>query len=103
MKHKLIAASVVGVLALGGGGAALAVSGDDGETPATGPAASRAAAAALRYTGGGTVGAVELDTEKGATWEVEVTRLDGSTVDVRLDAGLGLVVVDGDAETEAEA
>jgi uncharacterized membrane protein YkoI len=64
----------------------------------TGPQADRARAAALRITGGGKVNAVERDSEKGATYEVEVTRSDGSTVDVRLDASYKLVAVDGDSE-----
>ena len=34
------------------------------------------------------------------TWEVEVTKPDGATVDVRLDASFGLVVVEGDREDE---
>ncbi len=41
--------------------------------------------------------AVELDNEKGATWEVEV-KDDGSVVDVRLDADYHVVVVDSDAK-----
>ena len=48
---------------------------------------SKGEVAALAETGGGRVNAVERDSEHGATWEVEVTKLDGSTVDVRLDAG----------------
>ena len=57
-------------------------------------------AAALRATGGGTVNETERDGENGATYEVEVTRPDGSTVDVRLDAGFGVVAIEGDSETE---
>ena len=44
------------------------------------------------------VNSVERDGENGATWEVEVTKPDGSTVDVRLDESYGLVVVEGDDE-----
>ena len=42
---------------------------------------------------------VERDSEDGATWEVEVTKRDGRTVDVRLDGDYGLVVVEGDSES----
>ena len=42
--------------------------------------------AALKATGGGTLGQIERDGEKGATYEVEVNKADGSQVDVRLDA-----------------
>jgi uncharacterized membrane protein YkoI len=52
--------------------------------------------AALAQTGGGTVGEMERDTEKGATYEVEVQKTDGSQVDVRLDDQLEVVAVDAD-------
>ena len=88
------------VLALGGTAVARATGAfDDGDATLTGPAADRASAAALRYTGGGRVNAVERDSEKGATYEVEVTRKDGSTVDVRLDENFKLVAIDGDSES----
>ena len=54
--------------------------------------------AALAKTGGGTVGAMERDGEKGATYEVEVNMADGSQVDVRLDDQLNVVSVDADGE-----
>ncbi len=65
----------------------------------TGSAADAATAAALRATGGGTANSVERDAENGVVWEVEVTRPDGRTVDVRLAADLTVVVVEGDVET----
>lgn len=99
-KHVVICVVALGIAA-GGTGAALAVPGstDDGEGRVTGPAAELATDAALRITSGGRANAVERDGEKGATWEVEVTRPDGKTVDVRLDANFGLVMVDGDSES----
>ena len=54
--------------------------------------------AALRATGGGTANAVERDGENGAVWEVEVTKPDGQTVDVRLAGDLSVVVIEGDHE-----
>ena len=62
-----------------------------------GSAAEQAKAVALRATGGGHANAVDRDSEKGATWEVEVTTQDGSTVDVRLDESYHVVVIEGDA------
>ena len=59
---------------------------------------TRPRSAALDITGGGTANSVERDTENGATWEVEVTKPDGNTVDVRLDEQYQLVVVEGDSE-----
>ena len=101
MKRKyLIAAGVTLALAAGGVGIAQAVGGDDEEASVTGPQADRAKASALRITGGGTANSVERDGENGATWEVEVTRRDGSTVDVRLDDRFGHVVTEGDSEDD---
>ncbi|HKH18175.1 MAG TPA: hypothetical protein VKA57_11660 [Solirubrobacteraceae bacterium] len=91
----------VAVLAAGGAGTAIAVSGDDdGEPQATGHGADRARAAALAITKGGTANSVERDSENGATWEVEITKRDGKTVDVRLDERYELVVVESDSEDE---
>ena len=93
--------AVVLVLALALVGAAIArgIGGDDGDSQLAGPTADHARAAALRITGGGNANAVERDSEKGATYEVEVTRKDGSTVDVRLDGSFELVAIDGDSES----
>jgi uncharacterized membrane protein YkoI len=91
------AVTVAAALALGGAAWAIAGSGDD-EGNATGPAADKATAAALAHVGG-KANAVERDNEKGATWEVEVTKADGNTVDVRLDQNYRVLVVDGDSET----
>lgn len=41
---------------------------------------------------------METDTENGATYEVEVTKPDGHTVDVRLDENYAVVVIEGDSE-----
>jgi hypothetical protein len=90
-----VAAGAAAVVAVGG--AAIA-SGDDGEGTVTGRQADEATAAALRLTDGGHANSVERDSEDGATWEVEVTRTDGTTVDVRLDEGYRLVVIEGDSE-----
>jgi uncharacterized membrane protein YkoI len=99
-RKLVIAAAATTALAAAGAGTAIAVSGDDdGDRQATGPGAERARAAALAITGG-TANAVERDSENGATWEVEVTRPDGTTADVRLDDGFELVVVEPDSERE---
>jgi hypothetical protein len=95
---------LAGLAALALGGAAIAgatgiAGGDDEGPPLSSSEAARAEAAALRATGGGTVQASERDNEKGATFEVEVRKRDGSVVDVRLDSSYGVVAVDGDQET----
>jgi uncharacterized membrane protein YkoI len=97
MRKTLITTAVV--VAVAGGGASVAIAGgDDGDRQATGAGADTATAAALKLIPGGTANAVERDGEKGATWEVEVRKPDGSTVDVRLDSSYGKVAIDGDSE-----
>jgi hypothetical protein len=99
MKRKFLLIPVAALVAAGGAsGIAMAVGGDD-EGSVVGPQADKAKQAALAITGGGTANAVERDSENGATWEVEVTKPNGATVDVRLDAQFGLVIVEGDSET----
>ena len=96
-KQLIIGGSVLAIAACGTGVAFAtgAVGGDD-EGSLSGPSADKATAAALKITGGGTANAVERDSEDGATYEVEVTKPDGNTVDVRLDENYQLVVVDDD-------
>ena len=100
-RNRLAIGMAVAAIAAGGGAYAWAGGGDDGDVNVTGPGADRARQAALAHLGGGTANAVERDSENGATWEVEVTKSDGSTVDVRLDANHKVVVVEGDSEDES--
>lgn len=72
---------------------------DDGNETVSGSGADEATAAALKITDGGQANSVERDGENGATWEVEVTKSDGNTVDVRLDENYKLVVIEGDNES----
>jgi uncharacterized membrane protein YkoI len=82
------------------GGVAVAGNGDDGAASHhyTQGEADAATKAALAATGGGTANSVERDSENGATYEVEVTRTDGRTVDVRLDQNYDVVVIEGDGD-----
>lgn len=94
--HRKLVVGTGAALALAAGGTGVAVavsnSGDDGSgKPVPAAAAAHAKAAALKVTGGGTVTALELDGEHGATYEVELTKPDGRSVDVRLDASFALV------------
>jgi uncharacterized membrane protein YkoI len=73
--------------------------GGDAREQVSGPGADRAREAALAHHPG-TANAVERDSENGATWEVEITKPDGKTVDVRLDERYKLVVVESDSEDE---
>ncbi len=101
MNKRTIIASIgaTTVLVVSAGGIAYAAASDDGESTVTGAQADRATAAALKLTDGGTANSVERDSENGATWEVEVTQKDGSTVDVRLDESFRRVVIEGDSES----
>ena len=94
----VLSITVVAVLTLAG----VALAGgafESDEAQASGPQAEQAKATALGYVAG-TAGAVERDGEDGATWEVEVTRPDGSQIDVRLDEAFKLVATDGDSESQ---
>jgi predicted regulator of Ras-like GTPase activity (Roadblock/LC7/MglB family) len=99
MRKWLIAGIGAVVLAATVTGGAIAFASNDGEGGVSGPQADRAIQAALEATGGGTGNAVERDGESGGVWEVEVSKTDGSIVDVRLDENFHVVVIDGDRET----
>jgi len=105
MNRKLIvgavAAGITVAVALAGAAAAVA-SNDDGDQTVTGSRSARATAAALAATEGGTANSVERDSENGATWEVEVTKPDGTTVDVRLDQTYQVVVIEGDSDASKD-
>src|SRR3954471_2502222 len=98
LRKQFIVTTIVAAAAGGVAFATAAVAGGDVGRPVTGSAADRASAAALVATGGGTANSVELDGENGATWEVEVTKPSGTTVDVRLDEAFNVVVIEGDSE-----
>jgi hypothetical protein len=98
LKGALITATVIAALAVGGVAIAGAAGGDDddgGERPIAGNALDRASAAALDHTGGGRVTETETGDEE-SYYEVEVTRDDGSQVDVQLDRDFQVVGSEGD-------
>ncbi|MFC5176144.1 PepSY domain-containing protein [Nocardioides taihuensis] len=97
----LVAGGVAATAALTAGGVAVATDGgDDGPLSHqyTEGQRQKAVDAALAATDGGTANSVETDSENGATYEVEVTKPDGDTVDVRLDEHFEVVVIEGDGE-----
>jgi uncharacterized membrane protein YkoI len=97
-KYVIVGSSVL-ALAAAGAGTAIATSGDD-EGGATGSGADQATAAAVKIYPGSHANSVERDSENGATWEVEVQKQDGSTIDVRLDQSYQLVVAEADSEDQ---
>ncbi len=91
-------------LVAGGTGASFStgvIAGD--ENALSGTTLDRASEAALAETGGGKVTGTELDNENGALYEVEVTKDDGSEVDVRLDESFAVVAAEGDDEADDQA
>jgi|SRR4051794_2473512 uncharacterized membrane protein YkoI len=106
MRKRVVIAAVGAAVVVAGaaGGVAVATSGDDGPASHqyTQEQADAATRAALKATGGGTANSVETDNENGATYEVEVTKPDGATVDVRLDENYQVVVIEGDSEDSGE-
>jgi uncharacterized membrane protein YkoI len=103
LKGALIAGSVIAALAVGGVAIAGAAGGDDDATdrPISGNALDRASAAALDHTGGGRVTETEVGDEEGY-YEVEVTKDDGSQVDVHLDRGFNVLGAAGDQDGDRE-
>ena len=104
LKGGLIATAAIAALA--GGGAAIAGatggSGDDGSgQPITGSALDRAKSVALQQTGGGKVSATEIRDEEGY-YEIEVTRGDGSQVDVHLDRNFNVLDSQADGSGGAD-
>ena len=107
MKKWVLAGAAV--VALGVGGTALASgvgSDDNGGTrddgagkPITGPALDKASAIAIDHVGGGRVTGTEFQDEEGY-YEVEVTRGDGSQVDVHLDSHFNVLNARGDGSGE---
>ncbi len=95
------AIAVVGA-SVTGAGLAFGTSSDDddaNDTPITGEALERASAAALAFTGEGTVTETE-DGDEESRYEVEVTLEDGRQVDVQLDENFAVVGSEADDEND---
>ncbi len=97
-KIMIVGGSVL-ALAAGGAGVAIATGGDDSEAPIEGSTLEKASAAALEHTGGGTISETEVGDEE-SRYEVEVTRDDGSQVDVQLDANFDVVGGESDGSKD---
>ena len=63
----------------------------------TGTELDRASAAALKEVGSGRVTDTEAGDEEGA-YEVEVTRADGTEIDIHLDKDFGVLTTDADTD-----
>jgi len=94
MRKRAKVAIAGGVLALGlvGAGTALAVSGgNDGGGSVSGPDADHARAAAVAAAPGGQAGQVRMGSDGGAAYDVDVTKPDGTRLDVRLDRNFAVL------------
>jgi hypothetical protein len=95
----LIAAALATVLLVGAGVAyATGSSGDPTGQEATGPNLQKAKSVALEQTNGGRVSGTEIGDEEGY-YEIEVTRDDGSQVDVHLDRNFNVLSTPADTES----
>jgi uncharacterized membrane protein YkoI len=102
VKTLVIAAAVAMLVAFGAAGIAYA-NGGDSEEQLTGPDAEKAKSAAIAAVGGGTVTEVERDDGDdgygtSAGYEVEVTREDGSQLEVHLDGDYNVVGQEADED-----
>ena len=102
VKKLILAGGVVAALGVGGTAIAGSVGGDDNGgrddgagKPVTGPALDKASRIALDRVGGGRVTSSELRDEEGY-YEIEVTKDDGSQVDVHLDSNFNVLNAQGD-------
>ena len=94
----LIAAVVATVLLVGAGVAYATGSTDDSSGQATGPNLEKAKSVALEQINGGRVTGTEISDEE-SYYEIEVTRNDGSQVDVHLDRNFNVLNTPADAES----
>lgn len=100
-KKVAVVAGAAAIVAAGAGVAAAGGASDSTEGPdvaITGPALQKAGDAALAETGGGKVTGTEVGDEE-SYYQVEVTRADGSQVDVQLDRSFAVVGSTTDPET----
>jgi hypothetical protein len=100
-----VAAGAVAIVAGGAGVAAARGPGSDApegpDTAISGDALQKASEAALAETGGGRVTGSEVGDEE-SYYEVEVTKDDGSQVDVQLDENFSVVGSKADRESSGE-
>ncbi len=93
-RKRVVIPTLAAVAVLGAGGLVWSSAASD---DLTGDERDRASAAALEAVGEGKVTGTETDDEEGA-YEIEVTRPDGSQVDVHLDKDFQVLSQDADDE-----
>jgi len=98
-RKRLLLFTVIALFVAGTATAIVIATSEDDETPISGEALEKASAAALAYTGGGTVTDSEIGDEEGF-YEVEVTLADGREVDVHLDENFKVLSSGSDKEDD---
>ena len=98
-RKRLLLFTVIALFVAGTATAIVIATSEDDETPISGEALEKASAAALAYTGGGTVTDSEIGDEEGF-YEVEVTLADGREVDVHLDENFKVLGSGSDKEDD---
>ncbi len=104
-RRALVVAAVAAVVLAIGAGAGIARTVGGKDEHVTGPAAGKAAAAAVKAAGGGNAVEVEYQDGDGAgVYEVEVRRPDGSQIEVHLNGQFHAVgtAADDDSGSESE-
>jgi len=97
----LVGVALAAAVVVGGGGIALATGLAGGDEELSGSDLDRAREAALAEVGDGRVTGAEVG-DDGTAYELEVTRADGSEVDVDLDASFTVVRVDEDDDRDRD-
>ena len=99
--RTLLIAAALAMLVLVGASVAYATGGESSEQQATGPGIEKAKSVALEHTNGGRVTGTEVGDEEGY-YEIEVTREDGSQVDVHLDRDFAVLSAPTDHEGSSD-
>ncbi|GAA4674997.1 PepSY domain-containing protein [Nocardioides nanhaiensis] len=95
-RKRVVVPALAVVAVLGAGGVAVAATA--GPDDLQGTDRDRAASAALEFAGGGTVTDAETSDDRGTAYEVDVTREDGTEVEVHLDDAYQVVRSDEDRD-----
>jgi uncharacterized membrane protein YkoI len=90
LNHLAIAALATAVAAIAIGAGVAVAQPTENETPITGDAFDKATAAALAFTGGGTITQTKVGDED-SYYQVEVALADGTSTDVQLDSNFRVV------------
>ncbi len=98
-KTKIAIAAGVALAAIGTGVGVATATFNDTEAPIIGTAYEEATKAALAHVGEGRVTETEAGDEDGA-YEVEITRNDGTQVDVHLDAAFNVIGTKSDGKND---